>query len=57
MSEKPFIRGQWHAFDRVRNYLNTLDTEIHAATELKTEIYSEVMGMRPENEHRYGGIM
>jgi len=55
LSEDPFIRGQWHAWDRVMNYLNTLDTETQDTTELKGEVYSTVMLMRPSEEPSRNG--
>jgi hypothetical protein len=42
--ERAFVSGQWHAYNEVLGYLNTLETVMTD----KTEIYKYVFSLRPK---------
>lgn len=40
--------GQWAAFDRVLSFINSIDTQGKSATQVRSELYHQVMDMRPQ---------
>jgi hypothetical protein len=45
--ERAYASGQWDAYARIMNYLNTLDDNVID----KAEIYKHLIAMRPEIPH------
>lgn len=46
-----YIRGQWHAFDRVCNLINETDSsQFESVKEFRKYLHQKILEMKPEPE-------